>query len=215
MLNRCASRTRLSNWLLVLCCCFAFGRFTFAAPGGDGAAEDPTRGVRVISKQELALHNGKDAPELWLSILGEVYDVTKGSQYYGAGASYSVFVGRDGSAAFVTGNFTPEGAESALVDALTDNQLYQLDTWKDFYAKEDKYPFVGVLHGEFYDADGHPTAELERVRKASAEGKILQEERNKKIKERVAQAKKEREEKKKKAAAKNGVQEDTPEVQEL
>lgn len=208
-----ASRIRLSNWLL-LYCSLLFGFAASVPITGDSAVEDHTQGARVISKQELALHNGKDAPELWLSILGEVYDVTKGSQYYGEGASYSVFVGRDGSAAFVTGNFTPEGAESALVDALTDNQLYQLDTWKDFYAKEEKYPFVGLLHGAFYDESGHPTAELERVRKASAEGKIMQEERNKKIKERVAQAKKEREEKKKQAA-KHGVKEDVPEVQEL
>jgi Cytochrome b5-like Heme/Steroid binding domain len=185
-----------------------------AAAAADNTTKDYTRGARVISKDELALHNGKDSPDLWLSILGEVYDVTKGSQYYGAGSSYSVFVGRDGSAAFVTGNFTPEGAEAALLDALTDNQLYQLDTWKDFYTNEDKYPFVGILHGTFYDAHGRPTPELERVRKASAEGKVLQEERNKKIQERIAQAKKEREEKKRQAAM-NGVKEDMPEVQEL
>lgn len=213
------SRSRLSKWCLLNC--LLLGCVALVVVRGDdnatpatAVAEDYTKGARVISQNELALHNGRDTPELWLSILGEVYDVTRGAQYYGAGASYSVFVGRDGSAAFVTGNFTAEGAEAALVDALTDNQLYQLDTWKDFYAKEDKYPFVGVLHGNFYDENGNPTPELERVRRAAAEGKILQEERNKKIRERVAQAKREREEKKKQAAMK-GVKEDMPEVTEL
>jgi predicted heme/steroid binding protein len=180
---------------------------------GDRNESIHTTGARVISKQELASKDGKASPELWLSILGEVYDVSNGTQYYGAGMSYSVFVGRDGSAAFVTGNFTPEAAETAVIDALTDNQLYQLDTWREFYEKEEKYPFVGVLEGAYYTAEGEPTEALLRVRKAAAEGKVIQEERKKRIAERIAQVKKEKEAREK--GELDNADKDTPKAEEL
>jgi hypothetical protein len=37
--------------------------------------------------------------------LGTVYDVSAGATYYGKGTGYSHFAGRDGTAAFVTGDF--------------------------------------------------------------------------------------------------------------
>ena len=43
--------------------------------------------------------------ELWLSILGEVYDVSEGTEYYAPGKSYGAFAGRDASVPFVTGKF--------------------------------------------------------------------------------------------------------------
>lgn len=41
-----------------------------------------------------------------LSILGEVFDVSKGAKHYGRGGGYQGFTGRDASRAFVTGDFT-------------------------------------------------------------------------------------------------------------
>ena len=69
------------------------------APSGDGSA---AAGVRLFTAAELASSVG-DAPVLRLSILGSVFDVTKGRKHYGTGASYAFFAGRDGSRAFVTG----------------------------------------------------------------------------------------------------------------
>ena len=39
----------------------------------------------------------------------QVYDVSKGADYYGPGGGYAFFTGRDGSRAFVTGQFDEEG----------------------------------------------------------------------------------------------------------
>jgi len=39
----------------------------------------------------------------------QVFDVTKGRKHYGPGGGYSFFSGRDGSRAFVSGDFTEEG----------------------------------------------------------------------------------------------------------
>jgi len=64
-----------------------------------GLAVIDIEGVRVVTKEELSTKtSADDGNELWLSILGEVYNVTAGSKYYREGATYHVFVGRDGSA---------------------------------------------------------------------------------------------------------------------
>jgi len=97
---------------------------------------------------------------------------------------------------FVTGDFTPEGAEKGVIANLTPEQISQLETWRDFYAKEEKYPFIGVLEGELYDRNGKPTEEMQRVESAIAEGKKKMEERQRKQKELVERRKREAAEKK-------------------
>jgi len=39
----------------------------------------------------------------------QVYDVSKGASYYGPGGGYAFFAGKDGSRAFVSGQFDAEG----------------------------------------------------------------------------------------------------------
>ena len=101
---------------------------------------------------------------IWLSILGEVYDVTKGAGYYKKGMGYSIFAARDGSVPFITGKFTPEEAEKSILDTLTDAQLYALNDWRNFYEGEEKYPFVGLLEGGYFNEDGGPTETMTKIR---------------------------------------------------
>jgi cytochrome b involved in lipid metabolism len=59
--------------------------------------------IRVFSADELkSLTTDK---LLYLSILGSVYDVSKGAKHYAPGGSYAFFTGIDGSRAFITGDF--------------------------------------------------------------------------------------------------------------
>jgi hypothetical protein len=90
--------------------------------------------------------------------------VTKGAGYYKKGAGYSVFAARDGSVPFITGNFTEEEAQKPILETLSDGELWALDDWRIFYANEEKYPFIGLLLGSFYEEDGSPTEEMQRVR---------------------------------------------------
>lgn len=159
--------------------------------------------VTVVTKEELAEKVGKEGDELWLSILGEVYDVSKGGTYYAEGGPYSVFMGRDGSVPFITGVFTEEEAAKSL-SVLEPEQLYSLENWRDFYRDDDKYPFVGLLVGELYDKDGNPTQLLTESRGKMAEAKVVADERKKKRDAVIAQRKKEREEKQKAEAAAGG-----------
>jgi predicted heme/steroid binding protein len=159
--------------------------------------------VRIVSQEELAGKVGKDGdsePELWLSILGEVYDVSSGAKFYGEGGPYGIFSGRDGSVPFITGTFTPEEALKGL-DVLDSNQLNSLDNWRKSYEDNEKYPFVGLLQGRLYDKDGNPTEELIAARVQMAEGKVVADERKKKRDEVIAQRKKEKVEKEKAQAA--------------
>ena len=151
--------------------------------------------VRVVTKDELSKKTGVDTDEIWLSIMGEVYDVSSGKQYYGEGSGYSIFAGRDGSVPFITGVFTPEEADKSI-DVLEDKQLHSLDHWAKFYREEDKYPFIGLLEGYLYDKDGNPTEKLIQIRETIAKEDIVFEQKKKEREERIAERKKKAAEKK-------------------
>lgn len=48
---------------------------------------------KLIHINELKEYNGIEKPELYLVILGKIYNVTKGWNHYGPNQSYHVFVG--------------------------------------------------------------------------------------------------------------------------
>lgn len=153
--------------------------------------------VRIVTKEELARHDGNQTQELWLAILSKVYDVSAGKEYYAPGAPYSIFVGRDGNVPFITGAFNPEEAEKPLTD-MTPHQLMNLETWAEFYEKEDKYPFIGLLDGSLYDKDGNPTEMMLKVKEMINEAKVAAEEQKLKTAEVIARRKREDDLKKKK-----------------
>lgn len=48
----------------------------------------------MFTISSLSEFNGKNSPKLYLSIMGLVFDVSKGVKHYGPGSSYHFFVGR-------------------------------------------------------------------------------------------------------------------------
>lgn len=120
-------------------------------------------GVRVIMNEELEEKTGKDGSEIWLSILGDVYDVTKGKQHY-SGGSYKAFAGTDCSSCFVSGKFTEDEAK-VNPNELTDKQLSGILNWVKFYASHKTYKFIGHLADtRYYSIDGQPTKNLIEIR---------------------------------------------------
>jgi len=121
-------------------------------------------GVRVMTKSELALYNGSpDSPGLYLAILGQVYDVSKGRDYYGPGGGYAFFSGKDGSRAFVSGQFDEEG----LIDdttGLSHGDYIGLKEWIEFYEKD--YIRVGVVQGRYYTDQGDVTEQWKDLQKS-------------------------------------------------
>jgi len=106
---------------------------------------------------------GLNGSEIWLAIMGEVYDVSDGTEFYGSGEGYSFFAGRDASVAFVTGQFNEEGLKKSL-EELEVNELRGVESWRVFYNKHEKYKFKGYLIGDLYDSHGNPTPLFSRLK---------------------------------------------------
>ncbi|MBB6326192.1 putative heme/steroid binding protein [Algoriphagus iocasae] len=66
--------------------------------------------MKVYTKQQLALRNGQDKPEIWIAYQGVIYDVTH-SKMWRNGKHYEHWAGQD---------LTEE-----LVDAPHNNQVFK------------------------------------------------------------------------------------------
>lgn len=149
----------IKNVVLVIAVAFITKNILIYLFGESKKEEEIKNQVRVFSADELKkMTNGK---ELYLSILGSVYDVSKGAKHYAPGGSYSFFSGIDGSRAFVTGNFKDDLNDN--VDDLSDSQIADLFNWKKTY--DDGYVYQGVLNSRFYNSKGEKTEELLRLEK--------------------------------------------------
>lgn len=156
---------------------------------------DPTparfapNGDRLISSEELALYTGKEeGSTIWLSILGKVFDVTTGPEFYSAlKGGYKFYAGRDASPCFGSGTNTQEGAEEKL-EEWEDKKLMPVWEWSTFYEDHETYKYLGVLAGSrYFDEQGNETpVRQDIVRRASEAKRIADEERDKKRKERQA-----------------------------
>ncbi|KAJ8985988.1 hypothetical protein NQ317_013872 [Molorchus minor] len=109
---------------------------------------------KLFTKKQLKLYNGVDKPELYISILGRIFDVTRGIKHYGPNQQYNIFVGRDASRCFVTGKFNIDDISDEVADFGNDD-LRSLNYWLNFYKKE--YKIVGKLIGRYFDNNGNQT----------------------------------------------------------
>ncbi|KOC63837.1 Neuferricin [Habropoda laboriosa] len=134
---------------------------------------------KVFTSNELKKYtNLKDG--LYISILGQVFDVTKGAKHYGPGANYHVFTGRDASLAFITGEFDDKGLTDDI-SSLSIEEVKALNQWVQFY--NENYICKGKLNGRYYNEDGAPTKESHDVQKMliHAKEKQFQDEHTKKM----------------------------------
>ncbi|XP_050407918.1 neuferricin [Patella vulgata] len=114
---------------------------------------------KILTKAELAQYIEEP---VYLAILGKVYDVTKGKRHYGKGGSYEGFAGKDGTRAFITGEFD----EAGLIEDIrgfTLQEFLGLNEWQQLYERD--YKYIGKVIGEFYDEKGKPTETLETFNK--------------------------------------------------
>ncbi|KAL3795459.1 hypothetical protein HJC23_000817 [Cyclotella cryptica] len=158
---------------------------------------------RLITIDELAQHTTEEN-QIWLSILGKVYDVTTGISFYGPNSgSYKFYAGRDASPCFTTGKNNPEGAAEAL-EEWEGKKLMSVTEWSQFYEKHETYKFLGVLAGsKYYDEEGEEKEVRRIILDKAAEAKVQadkeKEEKKKARLEKKKREKEEREKKKKKA----------------
>ncbi|KAL5017353.1 hypothetical protein ScPMuIL_006942 [Solemya velum] len=130
----------------------------------------------VLSKDELSRYTGEDDRKVYLALLGQVFDVTKGKQHYGPGGGYHFFAGKDGSRGFVSGEFTDAGLIEDC-SGLSHQDMLGLEEWLEFYHKT--YKYIGKLNGHYYDKDGNalpPVTEFEQKLGEAKKDKSSQEE---------------------------------------
>jgi len=130
-------------------------------------------GTKMITQEELAKNNGKDGNPTWISILGQVFDVSSKPQHYGPEGGYSFFAGRDGTRAFATGDFSPEGLTPDIV-GLSYIEVIGIWDWLRNYKRD--YDRVGYLIGHYYTPEGTPSEALLAARKYYAEGRKIEKE---------------------------------------
>lgn len=88
------------HFLIIVCCVITallwdkIKQNTFGGP--EPSASESDSGQTLLTVDQLATFDGVHSEKLYLSILGSVYDVTKGAKHYGAGGSYNYFVGNIG-----------------------------------------------------------------------------------------------------------------------
>lgn len=117
----------------------------------------------VAAKQETLL----------LVVVGKVYDVTSGRQYYGKinddPESYAGFAsGHDYTRAFLSADFE-QNATDYLLDLLP-GQCLGIHSWETFYQTHENYTFAGLHRGRFYNVEGKPTSALGSYRACVARG---------------------------------------------
>jgi len=88
--------------------------------------------------------NGLNENPIYLSVFGMVYDVTAGKKFYGPGASYEMFAGKDVTRGLCLGCKTPECLVRST-DGLTENQIDEGKRWLSFFQSHDKYSLVGTM----------------------------------------------------------------------
>ncbi len=135
-------------------------------------------GIRVLDNDNIIYH--KESGKIYISIMGEVFDVSDGSNYYGEGGGYHFFAGKDASRAFVSGVFSGPAIDEVL--DLPSNQIAAIEDWRQFYHEHETYKFVGFLKGRYYDSEGNPTNEmklykekLKEIEKAKEAAETLEE----------------------------------------
>ena len=122
----------------------------------------------IFTEEMLSEFNGVNRRDklLFLSIVGEVFDVTRGRKFYGIGEHYHFFTAKDATMGFITGTYDDTKANGGLqafdVDSMSDKEVLSIERWLEFYRQSEEYRKVGVLANDvFYEWNsGEPTAKI-------------------------------------------------------
>ncbi|EPZ33159.1 cytochrome b5 [Rozella allomycis CSF55] len=99
--------------------------------------------MKKITKETLAKYNGLNEEtenKIYLAVNGLVFDVTSGSQFYGPGAPYGVFAGKDATYGLANNKVEINKDEA---EELSESQKKTAKEWQTLF--EGKYELVGEL----------------------------------------------------------------------
>lgn len=101
----------------------------------------------AFSLEELSQYSGdSNADRILLSVKGHVFDVTRGSRFYGKWGAYKKFTGTDCSKSFSYPQWDMSALTKKCSSDLSDSsstELARVDSWLKFFQK--KYPEIGYV----------------------------------------------------------------------
>ncbi|XP_054846188.1 membrane-associated progesterone receptor component 2 [Eublepharis macularius] len=95
--------------------------------------------------EQLREYDGARTPRILLAVNGKVFDVTKGSKFYGPEGPYGIFAGRDASRGLATFRLDKDALRDEY-DDLSDLNAVQMESVREWEMQfKEKYDYVGRL----------------------------------------------------------------------
>ncbi|NXN29939.1 PGRC2 protein, partial [Nycticryphes semicollaris] len=109
------------------------------------AAALPRMKRRDFTLEQLREFDGTRNPRILLAVNGKVFDVTKGSKFYGPEGPYGIFAGRDASRGLATFCLDKDALRDEY-DDLSDLNAVQMESVREWEMQfKEKYDYVGRL----------------------------------------------------------------------
>ncbi|ERE91815.1 membrane-associated progesterone receptor component 2-like protein [Cricetulus griseus] len=86
---------------------------------------------RDFSLEQLRQYDGARTPRILLAVNGKVFDVTKGSKFYGPAGPYGIFAGRDASRGLATFCLDKDALRDEY-DDLSDLNAVQMESVREW-----------------------------------------------------------------------------------
>ncbi|KAJ4959367.1 hypothetical protein NE237_026478 [Protea cynaroides] len=96
-----------------------------------------------LTVQQLKQFDGSDTNKpIYVAIKGRIFDVSTGKNFYGPGAAYCMFAGKDASRALAKMSKNEEDVCASL-DGLSEKEMAVLNDWEKKF--EAKYPVGSIV----------------------------------------------------------------------
>lgn len=135
--------------------------------------EEEPEPQRDFTLEQLREFNGETKKKIYVALRGDVYDVTASADYYGPGAPYNCFAGRNATRAMAKLSFEEEDLANSNVSDLGPFERDTLDGWVQKFMHIKGYPIVGKLshppvdrtitHQELHACNGTQTSKKDRI----------------------------------------------------